>query len=577
MSILTSLASAYDRLEDAPPVGYSLEKISFLIALNDAGEPVGLPHDLRDVSGKKPLPRPMAVPQGAKRSSGIAPNFLWDKTSYVLGVTGGMGKRVLGEHAAFVDFHREALAGIGDPGLIALLRFLDGWSPEDFDRLGWPEEMKDQNVIFALESERLQNIHLHDRQAARDVWAKLQGGKKGAEQLCLVTGVRAPVARLHPSIKGVWGAQTAGASIVSFNLDAFTSYGHEQGDNAPVSEDAAFKYTTVLNRYLSTDSGHRVQIGDTSTVFWADASHAPSAEEAEETFMAMFAEVDEEMQAGGVGEILEKIRKGRPLKDFAPELAEGVRFCVLGLAPNAARLSVRFWFDDDFGVLARNYQRYVADMRIEPAPKAENPPIWRYLVETAVLGKRDNIQPNLAGDWMRSILSGTNYPLTLMSTVLMRIRADGHINGFRAGLLKAVLVRNFKKEVPVALDTANDDTAYVLGRLFAIMEKMQNLALGKVNASIRDRYFGTASSAPRSVFPILLRLNLHHRSKAEKDGASARLAGYFAGQMGEVMNLLPARLPATLSLQAQGTFAIGYYHQMHFRNSEKTDSKDKSE
>ena len=154
-------------------------------------------------------------------------------------------------------------------------------------------------------------------------------------------------------------------------------------------------------------------------------------------------------EARKIGDILERIRKGQPLKEVAPELSQGVCFHVLGLAPNAARLSIRFWFDNDFGVLAKNYQRFIADMRIEPPPRETHPPLWRYLVEIAVLGKRENVPTNLAGEWMRSILIGTAYPLTLLSTVLMRIRADGEINALRVAILKALLIRNFNKEAPV--------------------------------------------------------------------------------------------------------------------------------
>jgi CRISPR-associated protein Csd1 len=202
----------------------------------------------------------------------------------------------------------------------------------------------------------------------------------------------------------------------------------------------------------------------------------------------MFAGIDEATETGKVGDILKRIRNGQPLREFVPELAEGVRFYVLGLAPNISRLSIRFWFEDDFGVLARNYQRFVGDMHVSPPPPDEHPALWKYLAETAVLGKRDNVPPNLAGEWMRAILSGTPYPLTLLSTVLMRVRADGDLNALRMGILKALLVRNFRKterEAPVSLDPDNRNKGYVLGRLFAAYEHAQTAALGRnINATI---------------------------------------------------------------------------------------------
>ena len=317
MTMLTSLVRAYERRAargEAPPFGFSQEKISWLISLQADGTPAGAPVDLREGEGRKRSPRSLPVPQPAKRTSGVAPNFLWDKTAYVLGVTAGDGKRTAREHAAFIDSHREWLAGEKDEGLSAFLGFLDWWRPERFTELGWPEDMKDQNVVFALESERLANIRIHDRPAAQAIWAGLSGGGDRNSALCLVSGRRAPVARLHPAIKGVWGAQSSGASIVSFNLDAFTSYGNEQGDNAPVSEAAAAAYTGMLNQFLDRDSGHRLQIGDASTVFWADGGDEVANEAAAGIFASFF-DVDDEVEAKKVGDALERVRGGLKVPD----------------------------------------------------------------------------------------------------------------------------------------------------------------------------------------------------------------------------------------------------------------------
>ncbi len=569
MSMLASLVRAYDRLAErgeVPPFGYSRENMGFLISLDENGRPLSL-IDLRERIGKKLRPRPMRVPQPAKRAAQIAPNFLWDKTSYSLGVTAGKGRRLAQEHAAFVAWHREVLDGTDDPGLLAFLRFLGSWEPDDFDRLGWPEEMKDQNIVFALEHERRQNSMIHDRPAARERWMALLSGGAQAPVTCLVTGKRAPIARLHPAIKGVWGAQSSGASLVSFNLDAFTSYGHRQGDNAPVSQAAAFAYTAVLNRFLERDSRNRIQIGDASTVFWADGSEAPLAES---IFSAIMDDsrkgVDETSEARKVGAILDAIRRGLPLDEVAPKLAHGVRFSVLGLAPNAARLSVRFWFEDDFGVLAKNYQRFHADMKIAPrSDHEETAPLWRYLLETASLGKSENVPPNLAGNWLRSILSGAPYPLTLLSTILMRMRADRKVNALRAAMLKAVLVRNFKleKEAPVALDPDNRNKGYLLGRLFAVYEQIQSAALGRgVNATIKDRFYGAASAQPRKVFALLDGNSAHHLSKLGKQSPGYRVN--LEKEIASIMDLMsPADdpFPSFLSAEEQALFALGYYHQ----------------
>lgn len=568
MSALASLVRAYERMKDAPPFGYSAEKIGFLISLREDGT-VASVTDLREGDGKKKASKILFVPQPIKRTSGVAPNFFWDKSSYVLGVTASEGKRTLEEHAAFVERHLDALKCEDDAGLCALRLFLESWAPEKFDSLE-AQEMKDQNIVFALESDRLDRIYLHDRPAARALWARIGAEGERPASACLITGERAPVARLHPAIKGVWGAQSSGASLVSFNLDAFNSYAHEQGDNAPVSEAAAFAYTTALNRFLEKDSHNRIQIGDASTVFWADASTAV-AKEAEGMFAALLGEVDETAEAKKIAAILDAVRQGRSLATLTPDLPKDVRFFVLALSPNAARLSVRFYIEDDFGEIAKRYLKHVDHMRIEPPPRDATPSMWRMLIETAPQRKSENIPPLLAGEWLRAILTGSLYPRMLLAAVIVRIRADHDVNSYRAAIIRAVLVRNFglEKEAPMALDPQNENPAYLLGRLFAVLERTQNLALGSVNASIKDRYYGSASATPRSVFPLLLRMNVHHQSKAS--GKSRGLAGYFAGQLSEIMNKFPTEFPATLSLQNQGAFALGYFHQMNRKGSANAD------
>ncbi|SFZ86883.1 CRISPR-associated protein, Csd1 family [Devosia enhydra] len=568
MSLLASLARAYDRMPELPRPSYSTEKIGFVIGLNPDGT-IASVSDLRDGEGRKKTARMMQVPQGAKRTAAIVPNLLWDKTAYVLGVTAGEGRRTADEHAAFKARQTEVFGASDDEGLVAFLRFLDRWTPDQFVSPGWPEEMKDANVVFALESERLDRVYLHDRAAARQRLAQSAISAKGPQDgpVCLITGAPAPVARLHPAIKNIWGGQSSGGAIVSFNLEAFTSYGHEQGDNAQISEEAAFRYTTALNAMLA-GRRNRVQVADASTVFWADASGFV-AEAAEDAFGQMFNGVDEARQGDKVGQVLERVRAGIPFPEatagLVPDLAHGVRFHVLGLAPNAARIAIRFWFEDDFGVLAENYRRYVEDLRVEPAGRDPYPPLWRYLNETAVLGKRENVQPNLAGEMMRAILTGGRYPMTLLSAVLTRIRADGEINALRVGLLRAVLRRNFnmEKEAPVALDPDNRNKGYLLGRLFALYEYAQTAALGRnVNATIKDKFYASASASPRRVFSLLERGSVNHLSKVGKQRPGQRVN--LERAIGEIMGAMtPGEdpFPASLPAEDQALFGLGYYHQ----------------
>jgi CRISPR-associated protein Csd1 len=570
MSALASLARAYDRMAtrgEVPPFGYSQEKIGFLISLNADGTPAGPPIDLRLEEGKKRVAVPMAVPASFKRP-GVTPRafFLWDNTAFVLGVTASDSKDGATRLEAFRDRHRRELAGTSDEGLGALLKFIESWTPEAFTRLEWPDEMKDQNVVFGLESERRRGIRLHDRPAARDLWSRISAAADKSQAACLVTGQRGPIARLHPSIKGVWGAQSAGASIVSFNLDASESYGHEQGDNAPVSDAAAFAYTTALNHFLEKGSRHRIQIGDASTVFWADASDAGAATDAED-IIASFLGVNETTENAKVADILKAIHDGLPIESIRPDLADGVRFHVLALAPNAARLSVRFYIEDDFDVIAIRYAEHVRRLRIEPPPREALPSMWRLLIETATLRKSENIVPNLAGDWMRAILTGAPYPLTLLSTLLMRLRADHDVNALRAAIVKSVLIRNFgnsfTREVPVSLDPANKEPGYLLGRLFAIYERIQTAALGRdVNATIKDKFYGAAASQPRKVFPMLEKGSAPHLSRLGKDSRGYQVI--LERKLGEIMEAMSSDadpFPAHLPDRQQGLFALGYYHQ----------------
>lgn len=575
MSILAALARAYDRLPDAPTYGYSSEKIGFCVVLNLDGSLHDV-NDLRDTD-KKRSPRVMLVPQGKKRTVGIDPNFLWDKSAYVLGITAGEGKRTAQEHAAFRAAHLDWLAETDDAGLVALRLFLTNWEADHFAPPVWPADIRDQNIVFRLSTEL---TFLHDRPAARAHWARIGAEGASGAQICLVSGDAAPVARLHPSIKGVWGAQSSGASLISFNLDAFTSYGHDQGDNAPVSEAAAFAYTTALNRFLANPR-QRLQIGDASTVFWADATDPGTAEEAEDIAASLFggpdvSGTDEEIAEKQIRTKLDLIRHGQPLSVIAPELAEGVHFHVLGLSPNAARLSVRFWLESDFGELVAHYQRFLSDMAVEPPPRDGWPPLRRYLTEIAVQGKRENVPPRIAGDWMRAILTGTAYPLTLLSSVLIRIRADGEVNALRAAILKSVLIRTFQsKEAPVALDPDNLNKGYILGRLFAVYEEVQRAALGgNVNATIKDKFYGAASATPQKVFRTLDAGAQNHLSKLRKQspGRAVNLERLLI-QITDLMEPENDPYPASLAVAEQALFGLGYYHQRgdFFRKREEKD------
>ena len=421
----------------------------------------------------------------------------------------------------------------------------------------------DTNVVFHLDGE---HGFLHERSSAKEVWLTHLANEGGAAGLCLVTGEHAPIARLHPSVKGVAGAQGSGASIVSFEKDAFKSFGKERGANAPVSERTAFAYTTSLNALLERDSRRRIRLGDTTTVFWAEAAGDDSDAKAAEDLFSMFEDPPtDEQETAKLAAKLSLIAKGRPLAEVDPNLHEDTRFFVLGLAPNAARLSIRFWHEDRFGALARRIGEHFLDMRLEPAPWRTAPAARRLLRETAVQGKAENIPPILGGALMRSILTGGRYPRSLFAAVIARMRADGNVTGLRAAICKAALARDHRlgfeeEDVPVSLNPEDTNPAYRLGRLFAIYESAQRYALPDVNATIKDRYFAAASSTPASVFPLLERGSAHHLAILRKND-KGRLAHWLDAEIDKILAGLDTAFPRSLRLEDQGRFAIGYHHQ----------------
>ncbi|AGI10363.1 MULTISPECIES: type I-C CRISPR-associated protein Cas8c/Csd1 [Xanthomonas] len=602
--ILSALADYYHRLLDDPTSGiaapgYSQEKIGYTIVLDGGGRVVAV-EDEHDYDSKKRVAKALSVPQPEKRTVAVKSNFLWDKTSYALGVSAS-SKRSAQEHAAFKTLHQQALGGSEDPGLRALLTFLDTWSPAQFadhpqfSRHG--EALLDTNLVFRLEGD---TGYLHQRATARAAWERLQGqSADGASGMCLVSGLRAPLARLHPPIKGF---ESTGSSIVSFNADAYISYRgsllkvqskhkeNDSGANAPISKSAAFAYTTALNHLLRRDprNRQRVQIGDTTVVFWAQARTTAHAEEAEDLIADFLRGGETEGPGIADGQAtqrlhlaLEQVRQARPLREMDDALDDDARIFVLGLAPNASRLSIRFWETQTLAGFAARLAAHYQDLKLEP-PAWKRAPTPQFLaLQTApVYGehgkpKAEDVSPLLAGELTRAILAGTRYPRSLLGGIVMRFRADGQVNPLRVALCRAVLARearldtqqglsSTKGEPPVSLDTANTDPGYLLGRLFSSLENLQRTALGgQVNATIRDRYYGAASATPASIFPVLLRNAQNHFGKLRKDKAG--LAVNLEKEVGQIIDALPASFPRSLPIHEQGRFAIGYYHQTQAR------------
>ncbi len=557
--ILQSLSRYYGRKQSIPgsglaPAGMEWKEISFVLVLDGEGNLLRI-EDTRERQKNRLRGRQFLVPQSVKRTVGVAANLLWDTAEYALGIcrADGNSDRVAEAHAAFLA-RVDAMAQF-DAASGAVRAFLMSLGPAlraDDDSWAQIGAAGNPNVAFRLVSDP-PDMLICSRRAVVEAPAAAGKADTGTVR-CLVSSQSDNLARLHPSIKGVWGAQSSGASLVSFNLAAFDSYGKSQGANAPVGETAVFNYTTALNHLLRSDSPNRIQVGDASTVFWA-SDDSPF----EDSFASFFNDPpadDPDRNVRVVSGLYQSVANGLYLGGD-----KDTEFSVLALSPNAARLSVRFWIQGRVAELAPRLLQHFDHLRIaRPSFEPEFLPLWRLLRSTALLSKSENVPPNLAGDTIRSILEGLPYPATLLAAAIRRVRAEHSIPYARAAVIKACLNRQLRShpdsEVTVSLRADHPSTAYQLGRLFAALERIQGIAQPGINSTIRERYYGAASSTPASVFAILLRLKNHHIAKFESAGMKIWAERLLTEIFGRFDNF-----PRQLALQDQGLFAIGYYHQ----------------
>ena len=587
--ILQALTAYYEQLVrqgklSAPGWDDSF-KVSYELRLNDAGQLLKVvPLLIEKTVGKKTVlaPRAMRVPAHEKRSSGIAANFLCDNSSYLLGADEkGKPERSADCFKACAKLHHTILDGVDSPAARALLAYFDSWDPAQAAAHPllaeqWKEITGNANLIFGYEAADHSHSFVNDDPAIQNAWQTHYNDRSADSDMgqCLITGKYAPIERTHPNISGVPGAQSSGAALVSFNAPAFCSYGHEQGDNAPVSKYAAFAYTTALNRLLA-DRNHCKHVGDTTILCWAE-----NAEPVYQDAMSMFlfgADEAAGIQESDVQAALKRLSAGQTVPFLEKELSPDQHFYLLGLAPNAARLSVRFFLRDTFGSFAQNLQKHAEEMEIDCSEKEKfrTLPIWAMVNETTrtVPGQPAKPSPQLAGDLLRAVLTGGRYPATLLNGVTLRIRAEQTVTRGRAAVIKAYYLRNYptelNKEVYTVSLNETTNVPYLLGRLFSVLEAVQKAANPGINTTIKDRYFNAACATPGMSFPTLLRLSQKHLRKLN-DG----LATHYDKQITELMAQLPeSGFPARLSLPDQGKFTIGYYHQTQKRYAKKNEEE----
>jgi len=569
-----------------PLLGYSTVGVSFALNISVEGELLDVfPLFLQVQRGKKlvDISRSMIVPQQVKKSVNIAPNFLWGNSVYVLGLsTRDDSKPEYSQNRfeAFRKFHTDLLGGAESEAIQTVLNFLARYDPakgREHPAIAHHLEglLKGGNLVFMY-----QNAFIHEDPTAKQIWESYKAGQDAAMMQCLVTGKKSAIARLHPSLKGVRGAQSSGASLVSFNERAYESYNRTEGQglNSPVSEKAVFTYSTVLN-YLLSDANPNTKIflGDTTVVYWAEAKNR-----AYETAFASLLDPENTRRKhaeAALKSVAGKIQQAKifDLDALLEDLKdENPQFYILGLAPNASRVSIRFFISDPFEKVAQNIRTHYDDLKLvkEFQDQPDYITVGRLLYETVSKKSQEReAKPLLAGAVFRAVLTNSPYPAALYYAIINRIRADmddtqkgiRKINYVRAATIKAYLLRKyrrypenpFKEVLDMVLNEQSTIPAYLLGRLFAVLEKVQQEAIGDVNASIKDRYFTSACASPASVFPILLRLSQHHIAKAEYGYTSDR-------RIEKILNLLDVEknpIPSRLTLDEQGIFVLGYYHQ----------------
>ena len=583
--ILQALVKHYENLVEEEKVskqGWCSAKVSYEIELSKEGEIKNIIClKIEEERGKKTVIRPqnLLVPEMVTRSSGVSANFLCDNAKYFLGISQENDeknkKRAEECFLAAKDKHLSLLNNAEGEMAKAICLFFQNWKPEkamEYPKISenWEDITDGSNLVFGMGTHYAQ-----DDVQIKQIWDNRKKEiNQEAKGICLVTGEQEEISRIHRGIKGVPGAQSSGAALVSFNAPSFESYGKEQSYNAPVGKYAEFAYTTALN-YLLSDRKYSLQIGDTMVVFWAESGKT----DYQDAFLeCMEPPVDNQEELKG---LFERIQEGKPIIIKGNELNPEQRFFILGLAPNAARLSVRFFYENSFGKILTNISEHYKRMEIIKPKWEENQylGVQEMLFET-VNKKSTDKKPisNMAAMTFRAILSGDRYPARLYSDTLIRIRAEQDekkLSWKRMSIVKTYLIHNYKwkeGENYMGLNEESNDIAYVLGRLFSVLESIQADANPGIQATIRDRYFNSACGTPASVFPVLIKLKNSHMKKIgrEKEGTKKYYEKLFADIMWKINE--QEGFPKRLSLEEQGKFALGYYHQTQ-KKYEKREEK----
>lgn len=576
--IVQSLNELYNRYaadlemrEKVPHPGMTSEKVEWELIISEEGRLLNIRSCSRGDGKGTNRYDVMLVPEHDGRTSGVKPYFLCDDASYLLGL--GDGAQAALRHEKSRALHEEVLSACKNPMAKATLRFFSRKLSEgELDVVNRLSDLLSGNMVISVSTASSVPMRVHEQEEIIDAWDSYRDSHREESVVgqCSITGEKAVLARLFPKVTGFAGAQSSGAALISFNLDSFESYGKTQTYNASISERVAFGAGMALKMLLADPERH-VRLGNTTFTFWSDR---PAADE--DCFLLSFIDerhaLEKAEDSGLVKRIdaaLEGIKKGHSLGEG---FNASVRYYILGISPNAARLSVRFFETETLGEIARRYGQYLGDIDMVDVRSTS---LFQLLRQCAVQGKYDNIPSTIVNPCVRAMLSGARFPRSLLGMLLSRMRADHGSNntwdmGQRASLIKACLTRDRRllgvcitreSELGVALNRENTSTGYLIGRLFAVMERAQSAALGITNVTIRDKYIGSASVTPARVMPTLMHGCQNHLGALRKKnpGMSVVLERELDEIVGRKFSDDP--YPATLSMEEQGEFFVGYYQE----------------
>jgi CRISPR-associated protein Csd1 len=570
--ILQSLNELYTRLaadpayEIAPP-GFSPQKVSFRVVLKADGSLFAV-EDAR-IDGSPINPQ---VPQPEKRTSGVKSQFLCDKREYVLGM-GASGPRI----DCFENFKKKHLSWekeINSPSYAVLCRFLEGWSPERYEEFNIPSDIFESFGAFQIQGEK---AYVHDCPIIKKWWSGLSGSsdEESNHAQCLITGAVGETIGIHPDIKGF---KSSVALVGIQSNSSYESYGKSKTENCPISKMAAFNYATALNSLLAgpQKKKHRTRLADTTVVHWTETQS-----EIEDSFAAIFGESSEKStdaqdltRLAQINRLLSAIKSGTHYNELGkPETP----FYLLGLEqPNPGRFSIRFFHRSTIAYLLdklHDHQQCLEIERFDQEP--EFPTIRQLTNQIRVLhrseengttkwkeGKEgsDKFISSIAGSLTRAIVEGINYPAGLYSGVIRRTIIERRVTHLRAAIIKAVLIRNYHQTISTMLNESNTDSAYRHGRLFAVIEKIQEeghyaQSRRKLEHTIKEKYFSSACATPAAVFPRLETLSVHHQ-RLLNPGRRVQMERLIADIKWEIISTKKSH-----SLMDQGQFILGYYHQ----------------